>query len=261
VYDGSGNETETISQFWGGTDWLNQTRTTNTYPGGIIDETLIYAWLGSWQQSNRITRQYSGTQLDVELFEFFNGLSWDPLERMTCTYNSGRVDAKTTEMWNGLEWMNSNRTRFTSYDAMDRPIEQIEEVWTITTNQGAGAAPQVWQPSFRIVYEYDATTAVSETDGATRPEAFELLGNYPNPFNPSTTISFALNEPTYVSIDVFNALGQSVAQLGNRVFDAGRHEVSWNARDARGHEVGSGVYFYRLQAGDQVDTRKMMLLR
>ena len=88
------------------------------------------------------------------------------------------------------------------------------------------------------------------------PTSFELAQNYPNPFNPTTKIEFALPQSSRVSLTVFNILGQTVDVLLDRDLPAGYHEVDWNAG-----RYASGVYFYRLQAGNFVETRKMLLLK
>jgi hypothetical protein len=85
---------------------------------------------------------------------------------------------------------------------------------------------------------------------------FALLQNYPNPFNPSTRIEFSVPKSTFVMVKVFNLLGEEVATLASREFNAGRYTVDWNASSAP-----SGVYFYRLTAGSFVDTKKMMLMK
>ena len=76
-----------------------------------------------------------------------------------------------------------------------------------------------------------------------------------------TTIGFSLPEATDVRLDVFNLLGQHVSTLVDGLLDAGRHEVIWDSRDAQGNATASGVYFYRLRAGDRTQTRKMVLLK
>lgn len=88
------------------------------------------------------------------------------------------------------------------------------------------------------------------------PATVRLEGNYPNPFNPCTSIEFALPEAVKVRLEVFNIRGQKVATLVDGHLNAGEHSVLWDASDA-----ASGVYLYRLTAGDFVEARKMMLLK
>jgi hypothetical protein len=88
------------------------------------------------------------------------------------------------------------------------------------------------------------------------PVAFELYQNYPNPFNPSTKIGFALPRESKVKLEVFNVLGERVAVLKDEVMPAGVHVVEFNATG-----LSSGVYFYRLTAGDFVATKKMVLMK
>ncbi len=91
---------------------------------------------------------------------------------------------------------------------------------------------------------------------ATLPEGFALNQNYPNPFNPTTTISFTLPAAGEVRLEVFNVLGQQVAVLADGQYGAGTHHVTW---DASG--VSTGVYLYRLQAGEFRETKKMLLVK
>jgi hypothetical protein len=93
------------------------------------------------------------------------------------------------------------------------------------------------------------------------PESFVLYQNTPNPFNPATTIRFDLPEATHVRLSVYNVKGELVATLMNRHMNEGRKEVGWMARDNGGRSVSSGIYFYRLVAGDFVQTKKMVLIR
>jgi len=88
------------------------------------------------------------------------------------------------------------------------------------------------------------------------PPSVTLLGNYPNPFNPATEISFSLPSASHVKLEIFNVMGQKVGTLVDGQLEAGEHVVRWD-----GSEAASGVYFYRLQAGDFVETKKMMLLK
>lgn len=96
---------------------------------------------------------------------------------------------------------------------------------------------------------YSANVIVSApVTQSTVPSSYELSQNFPNPFNPSTTIQYSLPERARVRIQIYDAAGREVAVLRDRDESAGDHEVQWNARDARGNVVSSGVYFYSLNA-------------
>jgi hypothetical protein len=88
------------------------------------------------------------------------------------------------------------------------------------------------------------------------PSAYTLTQNYPNPFNPSTSIQYALPQASNVKLTVYNVLGQEVAVLVNGLKSAGTHQVNWNAND-----LTSGIYVYRLEAGANIITKKMTLLK
>ncbi len=103
----------------------------------------------------------------------------------------------------------------------------------------------------------------SETPGheESLPALFAVSQNYPNPFNSRTAIQFSLTQSASVRIDIFNALGRRVTTLLDRQYPSGEHTVVWNGENSDGGQVASGVYFYRLQAGSQVTSRKMVLLK
>ena len=93
------------------------------------------------------------------------------------------------------------------------------------------------------------------------PETFSLGQNYPNPFNPETEISYNIPEACNVTLDIYNIKGQKVATLVEGYKDAGSYIVKWNSRGANGHQVASGIYFYRLTAGELTKTMKMVLMK
>jgi hypothetical protein len=97
-------------------------------------------------------------------------------------------------------------------------------------------------------------TSVAERGGV--PKEYALLQNYPNPFNPSTTITYELPKSSVVRLSVFDMLGREVAVLVDRTKETGYHEVQFEGRG-----LSSGVYFYRLQAGDFVATKRLLLLK
>lgn len=104
---------------------------------------------------------------------------------------------------------------------------------------------------------------LSEITGteATGIPKIALLQNYPNPFNPTTTIRFDLPREVHVKLTIYNVKRELVTTLVDQRMTEGRKEIPWTARCDRGRDVASGIYFYRLTAGEFVLTRKMVLLR
>ncbi|MCI0405929.1 MAG: T9SS type A sorting domain-containing protein [candidate division Zixibacteria bacterium] len=93
------------------------------------------------------------------------------------------------------------------------------------------------------------------------PTTFELGQNYPNPFNPTTTIEYALPQPSRVELKIYNILGQVVRALIDEEKPVGYHQVVWDGKDQLGRPLSSGVYIYKIVAGDFVETKKMHLLK
>jgi len=118
--------------------------------------------------------------------------------------------------------------------------------------------PSAWQASLKIhgnPGEDDPITGVAAKD-ANVPKRFELFQNYPNPFNPSTTITFSIPAESFVSLKVYDVIGREIANVVSEELVAGNYKRQWNASG-----MSSGVYFYRIQAGNFVETKKMILLR
>jgi hypothetical protein len=107
-----------------------------------------------------------------------------------------------------------------------------------------------------------ATTSIAEE--AIIPLITALKGNYPNPFNPETTISFSVGTQSHtenIQIDIFNIKGQKIRNLLDDTFSPGQHKVVWNGTNDNGQAVPSGIYFYRMKAGDYQSVKRMMLLK
>jgi len=104
-------------------------------------------------------------------------------------------------------------------------------------------------------------TIPTSTEDPEIPSAFALYQNVPNPFNPSTSIIFDLPSAIHVTLDVYNVKGEKIVRLVDRRMTPGRKEIVWNAQSGRGISVTSGIYFYRLIAGEFTETRKMVLLK
>jgi hypothetical protein len=100
------------------------------------------------------------------------------------------------------------------------------------------------------------TTGVDEQN----PSCFSLYQNFPNPFNPTTIIKFVLKNREFISLDIFNIMGQHVRTLFKGTVDAGMHTVTWDGHDDSGKPAGAGVYFYCLHSGISNLVRKMLLM-
>ncbi len=135
---------------------------------------------------------------------------------------------------------------------------------------------------FRVLYEFEDNARFEIADGLvfdpsqlqnpavvagvlelqSTPREFALRQNFPNPFNPDTTIKYDLAESADVTLQIYNVLGQVVRTLvGSEAQNAGRYQIRWNGMDDRGVSVSSGVYFYQISAGKFQDVRKLMLLK
>jgi hypothetical protein len=161
---------------------------------------------------------------------------------------------RSCQDWLGNEWEVYGVTNYVifrdgRYAGM---VDRGETSWIDTRESGG-----VYQ-----VYAYDGTNM---SQGVARvtvlPTAYALSDNYPNPFNPETRISFALPKSGEVDLVIYNVLGEKVKSLVSGKMEAGYHRVSWDGKDAHGVGVSSGVYFYRLTAGDFTATKKMTLVK
>jgi hypothetical protein len=119
--------------------------------------------------------------------------------------------------------------------------------------------PSAWYcevlDTFGTMGPQDFTTDVEPVNELT-PSDFSLEQNYPNPFNPSTTINFSIPNEAFVTLDVYNAIGQKVALLVNETKSAGTYSADFNASN-----LTSGIYFYKISAGNFTETKKMILMK
>jgi hypothetical protein len=119
----------------------------------------------------------------------------------------------------------------------------------------------IYRPRFiTLTLPEDSSVAVGNQAEYT-PQRFSLFQNFPNPFNPSTTIAYEIAAKSKVVLKIYNILGQEVRVLVNNHQIPGKYTVSWDGKDDRGKPVSSGMYIYRIQAGDKSQSRKMLLLK
>jgi hypothetical protein len=137
----------------------------------------------------------------------------------------------------------------------DNPKHELMYVY----NEWVNDVPNV--QSLNPDFQGGSITLESRTPTANLPTEFALSQNVPNPFNPTTVVEYALPKDAQVNISIYNVLGQHVKTLVNDLQRAGRLTVTWDGTDASGTSVASGVYFYKIRAGDFSSTKKMVLLK
>ena len=167
------------------------------------------------------------------------------------TVGGGSPDAEAEQLSAGV-WVER------SYDlaALSPPAAKVTQV-------RAGSLGWSYDAAFDdIALDWEPlVTGVPGEPETTLPAAHRLLGNWPNPFNPSTTIAFELAEATRVELAIFDVAGRRLRVLAAGIMAAGRNEIVWDGRGENGHAAASGVYFARLRAGDVSEARRLVLLK
>lgn len=141
------------------------------------------------------------------------------------------------------------------------PTDGDEERTLIAQWGGMGGNTEDWlrPSSWGILEVINGPTAVEKEE--TTPITFHLYENYPNPFNPSTNITFDLPVTEHVNIAVYNILGQKVRVLASKKFTAGKHTLRWDGKDDHGKAMSSGVYFLKFHSDSYSATQKMVLMK
>ncbi len=231
----------------GGVTWVDD-YPTSTYNYALYKIKFLENNLGIICGSQGAILRNTNNIIPVELVSFkadVNGskvvLNWSTA---TETNNSGfNVERKTENTdWQTLSFISGfgTTTEKQSYSYLDN-----------TVNEGKYSY-RLKQIDFDGSFEYSKIVDVL----INMPLEFSLEQNYPNPFNPTTTIKYSLPEAKFLTLAVYNSLGEKVSILVNQVVDAGNHDVEFNASN-----LTSGIYFVRMEAGSFVSTRKMTLLK
>jgi hypothetical protein len=158
----------------------------------------------------------------------------------------------------------NKREAMLSLDLGDKGLSQGDPAYRVTV-QGRMLKSECWFYGFTFITvkgeEPTKLPAVTPKAQHQTPDAFGLFQNHPNPFNPETEISYDLPHDAYVILTIFNIVGQKVKTLVDEFQDAGHKSIDWDGKDGNGSEVSSGIYFYRIQAGEYSQTKRMVLLK
>jgi len=173
-----------------------------------------------------------------------NGTSWVEFDRITSNANS----------WNQVS-VELNTLEDGTFALTDQVVLRF-----VACDLNTGGLVEAAIDDFSIeTFNGDDTSAVDDVPVAKR--AVMLHQNHPNPFNPSTAIAFALPRGMETKLAVYAIDGSLVTTLVNEVLPEGTHEVTWDGSDSSGNQVASGAYFYRLSAGDDLQVKRMVLVK
>jgi hypothetical protein len=235
--------------------------TNNILPGFVTfvmnDPDLIQAVLSMTYNTNW-NENFTQTVINE-----FNG---NPISTITSSVsNNAVVDAYGTMTLPNIPVLDVLRLREET-TITTNSISTTFTTFTFISREGAGVAVTAVVPIPPVsgVIEIDgasyngilATTAVEQISEL--PQNYNLKQNYPNPFNPSTKINFSIPQLGFITLKVYDVLGNEVATLVNEYKPAGTYNVEFTINNV---QLSSGIYFYRLQAGDYVETKKMLLLK
>jgi hypothetical protein len=272
---------ETLDYFWTGVGWELSGRERWIWENGLLTELVNEWWDGeAWIVDMRWQYTYDNNGNEIEyIFQMSDWLTGELknfFRELTSYDAQGNATETIDQMWDdeNEEWSDISKTIYEEYDNRGNLIRSVDytligDTWVPSSRDhyhydGNGdlqmqvieewAGEDTWIPAYRVLYSgFDPTNVVS---GEGLPDGITLLQNYPNPFNPSTTIRYSIPERIHVVLSIFNTLGQEIAKLVDEEVSAGNHAIKFDAA-----HLPSGVYIYRLQAGESVQSKKLMLLK
>jgi len=183
---------------------------------------------------------------------FVSGASLADNNKSPATPNAAGSPAEVQLLWLSINTGGQTEQSSTNFSAglsCGQAVSGVSQSTNFRVNFG------FWQTGVT------APTDVQEIVTEELPTTYSLSQNYPNPFNPSTVIEFTVPQRSHVELSVYNLLGQRVVTLVDEPMSQGTYRTVWYGRDESGHYVATGIYFYRLLAGDFVATKKMVLLK
>ena len=293
-YDSLGNRVVYLRLYFNGQEFENDFKYENFYDASNnLVSSVNYDWIDSiWTNSSKSIYTYTPENvIDTALFQIWTNNQWINYQLNIYEYDEElNIISNLAKRWQEDNWLNFGSGKF-EYDVNNN---LVLENWEIAYNN-------TWENWFRIFYEYGENNnlihlfgeewvngqwvpeneplRVTNPDGIligfiaeeiflyySQPTSVEsekniveeylLSQNYPNPFNPSTTIKYQIPNAGNVTLKVFDILGREVTTLVDEFKNEGRYEVTFNAS-----KLASGVYIYKIQSGDFVNSKKMILIK
>jgi hypothetical protein len=202
-----------------------------------------------WIVSKKSEYEYDDNGNVIKILrESWDGEHWDKYSETFYTYGvKNKSKEEKDYYWRDSLWVPLSWNSYL-YDGQNNILEEINRFWR----------DSVWVPSIRYKYAYQPL-AVDKSENDFKQHIF-LSPNFPNPFNPQTTIRYSLSGKSHVTVSIYNLLGENITTLVDEVQEAGDKSIVFDVNSIKS-SLASGIYFYRLQTGLSVVTRKMLLLR
>ncbi len=246
-YTYTGSElTESLSQYYDDdqTDWADDSKYLLTYTNGHVSAINEQEFDQiNWVDIYNSTYTYSGDNLVEEIEQEWQTDTWQNVEKTTYQFSRSMPSAWSEFFWSSDSWIETQRGTI-SFNTENKPVEFLSQVQSIITRE--------WENEGKIVFGY-GDNAIDDVNAA---QSVLSLTNYPNPFNPETTLSFSLEKDSDVEISVYNVKGQKVETLVNKGFAKGSHNVTWKADN-----FSTGVYFAVLKTQTGTTTTKLVLMK
>jgi len=279
TYDGSGLNTEVLSEMWMMTSWMNWGHFTYTYDGNdhmieVLDESWDFM-TNAWKNAALTQFTYSGDKLIEDLYQYWENNAWVNEYNAFYTYIGNNITEVLIKDWDGGQWVNSSH-RDKYYNANNQPTEELETIWE----------NEEWVNNTRVFISYDGNNNTSEwlvkewvnedwvndfrtlyTYGGVGINdhlysEYELnISNMPNPFSAYTNISFELSERNFIEVHIFDLTGKLVISLLSTDQSAGLVELIWDGTNQEGNAVDTGIYFCTIKTGKNCNVHKISLVR
>jgi len=276
---------ETI-QIWNGSDWDNTEMHTITCD---VNGRRTYwrkdVWDGSnWVGVDLYLSQYNAAgELIEQIYEYYDGSVWVVSDKYTAIFDqAGNLTDEHTYTWNGSNWEEYKTVVYTysggflqyyvtsQYDSSSGGFVNVEMKEYVYDNQNRVAfettkkwhdASSSFENDTRVCISYYDNTGIDDDLIKKTPSSFSII-NYPNPFNPSTTIIYNLPATSEVTVAVFNVQGKLIKELiKGEKREPGSYSVIWNGTDNTDRSVPSSVYLYKIKTKDIVKTGKCLLIK
>lgn len=267
---------EELLQNWGGINWINDYNWIYSYYSSqrLKDKTYNFWENSNWKIGTKSTYTYDENDNPIEfLWQSWDGLKWENLELYISDYDVNFNNIHRVKYyWRENEWLHFYRWFYT-YDLDSNNLSELGQLF-INSN---------WRDDYAILYTYDENNnlidrihqfwengqltngarfqfqyipEIEDTLNGNAPSEFILYQNYPNPFNSVTTISYKIPKPCFVSIQIYNSLGEFITSLENQDKPMGTYEINFKADN-----LSSGIYLIRMNAGKFTQSQKIILLK